>query len=150
MSTEKISTSKMLQHLFKTASLDRFIKRYDRDMEYLPLFHEHINNLCKDKGTVPEQVIKKADIERTYGHQLFNGTRTPSRDKVIQLAFGFEMGYEETQKLLSVARKSSLHPKVKRDAVIIYAIEHELTLDDVQATLFDLEIKLLGKERNYG
>ena len=30
---------------------------------------------------VPERVIRAASIDRTYGHQIFNGTRRPSRDK---------------------------------------------------------------------
>jgi len=145
-----ITTSKLLQKLFRTASLDRFLRQLDDADSNISPFHEYISVICTEKNFTQEHVIKKADIERTYGHQLFRGARTPSRDKVIQLAFGFEMGYEETQKLLSVARKSSLHPKVKRDTVVIYALKHELTLDDVQATLFDLDLKLLGKERNYG
>ena len=150
MQIKNITTSKLLQNLFKTASLDRFLRRLDDTDCNIPPFHEYINTVCTEKNVTQEHIIKKADIERTYGHQLFRGTRTPSRDKVIQLAFGFELGYEETQKLLSIARKSNLHPKVKRDAVIIYALERELTLDDVQATLFDLNIKLLGKDRSYG
>ncbi|MDR2572701.1 MAG: hypothetical protein LBD23_20735 [Oscillospiraceae bacterium] len=150
MQTKKITTSKLLQNLFKTSSLDRFFRRLDDTDSNIPSFHDYINNVCADKGVPQEHIIKRADIDRTYGHQLFRGTRTPSRDKVIQLAFGFEMGYEEAQKLLAVARKSALHPKVKRDAVIIYAFERNLTLGDVQATLFDLGVKLLGKDRNYG
>ena len=150
MQTKNITTSKLLQSLFKTASLNRFFRRLDDSDCSIPPFHEYINALCAEKGVPQEHIVKKADIERTYGHQLFRGARTPSRDKVIQLAFGFDMGYEETQKLLSVARKSTLHPKVKRDAVIIYALEHELSFNDVQATLFDLDIKLLGKDRSYG
>jgi len=150
MQTKKVTTSKLLNQLIKTASLDRFFRRLDDTGSNIPSFHDYINNVCADKGVPQEHIIKRADIDRTYGHQLFRGTRTPSRDKVIQLAFGFEMGYEEAQKLLSVARKSALHPKVKRDAVIIYALERNLALDDVQATLFDLGVKLLGKDRNYG
>jgi transcriptional regulator with XRE-family HTH domain len=149
MSEEKVPTNTLLQRLFKTTSIDRFIRRYDEDMSHFPSFKKYINDLCTDKGVTAESIIKKADIERTYGHQLFNGTRKPSRDKVLQLAFGFEAGYEETQKLLSVARKSALHPKVKRDAAIIFALEKGLDIIAVQSTLFELGIPILGKERFY-
>jgi transcriptional regulator with XRE-family HTH domain len=149
MSKEKISTSKLLQRLFRTASLNRFIRRFDEAKLDMPVFSEYIKSLCEEKGIPPGQIVKKADIDRTYGHHLFNGNRTPSRDKVIQLAFGFEMDYDDTQKLLAIARKSPLHPKVKRDAVIIYALKHGLRIADVQSTLFDLGMKILGKERFY-
>jgi len=143
---KNISTSTLLQRLLKTASLDKFLRRYDDVKNYMQPFNEYISNLCIEKSIVTEQVIIKSDIERTYGHQLFNGTRTPSRDKVIQLAFGFEMGYEETQVLLKTAQKNPLYPKIKRDAVIIYALERGYNVVDVQETLNELQLPLLGKE----
>jgi hypothetical protein len=148
VSDEKISTSGLLQRLFKTASISRFIRHFEGDMTHIP-FDVHLTNICRDKDTVPEQVIKKSGIERTYGHQLFNGRRKPSRDKVIQLAFGFSMNYEETQELLKMARKSDLYPKLKRDAVIIYALTRQLGVSTVQDTLFELGLPILGKEDRY-
>jgi len=147
MPDEKIPTNTLLQRLFKTSSLNRFIKRLDDDKNSLPLFHEYINQLCTEKEIPPERIIKKAEIERTYGHKFFNGTRKPSRDKVLQIAFGFEMDYEETQKLLSIARKSALHPKIQRDAVIIYALERGYDIVSLQATLLDLSLPLLGEDK---
>lgn len=77
---------------------------------------EYLRKLCEERGLVPEQVIKKSQIDRTYGHQIFNGTRIPSRDKLIKLAFGFGLSLDETQKLLKIAGRSMLYPKIKRDA----------------------------------
>ena len=60
------------------------------------------------------------------------------------------MDYDETQDLLKIARKSPLYPKVKRDAVIIFALTRGLGIMDIQATLDELFLPLLGKEeRNY-
>ena len=145
MSSEKVSTSTLLRRLFKTASLERVIRRFDEAEPDVPPFHEYINNLCKEKGIVPEQIIKNADIERTFGHKFFNGTRNPSRDRVIQLAFGFGMDYDEAQRLLTIANRGALYPRVKRDAVIIYALERGLDIVAVQATLHELSMPLLGE-----
>jgi hypothetical protein len=147
MPREKESTSTLLQRIFKTTSLERLIKRFDESEYDVPPLNEYITALCKDRNAVPQHIIEKADIERTYGHQLFNGTRTPSRDKVLQLAFGFELDFDETQKLLTVARKSILYPKIKRDAVIIYALNHGYDIVAVQTSLFDLSLPALGEER---
>ena len=149
MPSEKISTSTLLRRLFKTASIARFIKHFDKQMEYTS-FDTYIANLCVSKDVKPERIIIKSGIERTYGHQLFNGRRKPSRDKVIQLALGFEMNYDEAQELIKTARKSPLHPKIKRDAVIIYALNQGFDVIDVQTTLQDLGLPLLGKEDRYG
>ncbi|MDR2599342.1 MAG: helix-turn-helix transcriptional regulator [Oscillospiraceae bacterium] len=144
---EKISTSKLLQRIFKTTSLDRLNRRFDTVDSAVPKFNEYISDLCKQKKLSHEQVIKKSDIARTYGHQLFNGTRKPARDRVIQLAFGFGMNYEETQKLLTIARKSTLYPKIKRDAIIIFALKHEFDINAIQTALYDALLPLLGEER---
>jgi hypothetical protein len=141
------TTDTFLQELKKTTSIERFIRRKDSDMDAVPGFHEYITDLCAKKGVTPESIIRQADIERTYGHKFFNGTRQPTRDKVIQLAFGFEMNYEETQKLLIAAKKNPLHPKVKRDAVIVFALEKGHKLDAVQATLYELNIPILGESK---
>jgi len=147
MLNKKPDTDALLVRLLKTTSLSRFLKRYETDMNSLPTFGEYISNLCAEKGLSAESVIKKAGIERTYGHKFFNGTRTPSRDKVLQLAFGFEMNLEQTQKLLSIAKQSPLHPKVKRDAVIIFVLKEELGIDEAQSMLHELGLSALGKER---
>ena len=112
-----------------------------------PAFHEYIGQLCRNNGETREHVIKRSGIDRTYGHQLFNGTRKPSRDKVIQLAFGFGMDTDQTQKLLKAAQKSLLYPKVRRDAAILYCIMHRLQITDTQRLLLGFHMPALGAER---
>ena len=111
----------------------------------LPVLCEYICSLCQASGQVPEQAILRAGIERTYGHQLFNGTRKPSRDKVIQLAFGLGLGLDGAQELLKVARKSPLYPRIKRDAAIIYCLQHGCSFFETQAALQALGLTLLGE-----
>ncbi|OPY62228.1 MAG: hypothetical protein A4E56_01485 [Pelotomaculum sp. PtaU1.Bin065] len=146
--TGKSSTSVLMSRLIKATNIKRFIDKHASCMKVEP-FYEYIRQKCNEIGIVPEQVIKRSDIERTYGHQLFRGLRTPSRDKVIQLAFGFEFGVEETQKLLKIARKSILYPKIKRDAAILFCINRGMSISDAQAVLEELGISLLGEgDRN--
>lgn len=145
----KIRTSTLLNKLFKTSNLKGFIERNAKNME-IPLFYIYISDLCQTMGQVPERIIKMSSIERTYGHQLFNGTRKPSRDKVIQLAFGFGLDVEETQSLLKIAQKSQLYPKIKRDAVIIYCLNNQKSIIETQGILETLELTLLGGEERNG
>lgn len=141
-----IPTSDFLRRLIKTSDLEGFIQRHEGEMEP-PEFHVFLNDLCAASGQVPEHVISRAGIERTYGHQLFNGTRNPSRDKVIQLAFGLELDVDATQKLLQIAQFSPLYPKLKRDAAILYCLEHHLDILELQSLLQTLGLTLLGKRK---
>jgi hypothetical protein len=146
---KKIRTSTLLRRLFKAPNLEGFIKENATVME-IPQFHEYISELCQTMGQVPEQVIKQAFIERTYGHQIFNGTRKPSRDKVIQLAFGFGLDMDGAQGLLKAAQKSLLYPKIKRDAVILYCINNNKEMIETQSVLETLGLTLLGGEERHG
>jgi len=136
-------TSVLLRRLFSTSNIEKFIKNNSKEWT-TPQFHEYISTLCVELDLVPEQVILQSAIERTYGHQLFNGTRKPSRDKAIQLAFGFGMNVEDTQKLLQVGQKNPLYPRIKRDAAILYCINHHKDIYETQSVLEILGLTLLG------
>ncbi len=110
----------------------------------LPTFQEHLARLCAERDTTRERVIQRAQIERSYGHQLFNGTRRPSRDKVIQLAIGLGLDVNEIQYLLKVSEHGSLVPQVTRDAAILYCVLHHLTIGEVQSLLEGFHMRQLG------
>lgn len=108
-------------------------------------FCTYLEKLCREKHKEAGKVISASDIDRTYGYQIFNGTRRPSRDKVIQLAFGFGLDVEETQRLLRAADKSVLYPRIKRDAAIIFAISRKMRLTETQIFLMSLEMSIIGE-----
>ena len=80
---------------------------------------ELLADLLERKQLTRAAVIRAAGLARTYGYQLFDGTYTPTRDKLIQLAFGFQLTVEETQALLKAAGHAVLYPQNARDVVII-------------------------------
>lgn len=140
----RISTEQLLELLFKEKSLDRFMERSETSF-LLPSFHEFITALCARRGEVPEHIIARANLEKSYGHKIFAGVRKPSRDTVLLLAFGFDADVALTQELLTLARKSALYPKVKRDTAIIYCLHNHISLVDTQVILHDLDLPLLGE-----
>lgn len=140
-----ISTSTLLRRLSGTASIARFINRYNAESMGFAEFHEHLRALCEEKNLSQNDVIKNSNIEENYGRQLFKGVRKPSRDKVIQLAIGLGLDLDEAQKLLTVAGKSWLYPKIERDAVIIFALNRGYDIVSVQSTLHELSLALLGE-----
>ena len=138
------STNDLLKQIVGSKDFWKVLEENGDAFEELSV-SEYLRGLCEERGIVPEQVIKKAQIDRTYGHQLFNGTRNPSKDKLIQLAIGFELSLEETQTLLKKAGKSMLYPKLKRDAACIYAISHGMNVMELQELLLSVDVPLLDK-----
>ena len=145
----EVPTSTFMRQLFQTSNLPAFFRQNQQTME-VPALTEHLRQLCADRGLVPERVIRAASIDRTYGHQIFNGTRRPSRDKVLQLAFGLGVGVEETQRLLRLADRSPLYPKLRRDAIILYCLNRRKTLAETQELLQSMELTILGGDSGYG
>ena len=100
--------------------------------------------LSEERGLKRESVISRAGLERSFGHRLFNGTRNPSRDTSLQLAFGLGLDCDGTQQLLTVAGAGALHPQVKRDAVIAYCLHGGRSFMDAQGLLYENGLPLLG------
>lgn len=138
-----ITTAELWAKLFKSSSVEGYLMD-DEHMRELPAFSEYISLLSEEKNEIPETVIRRGGIESSFGHKLFAGTRNPSRDTALQLAFGFELDTDETQQLLKVARATALHPRVKRDAVIAYCLQHKKTFMETQELLFDNHMPLIG------
>jgi len=146
MDQNRLSTEELLVLLFKTSSLPLLLEGKMSDIT-LPTFHEYISSLCIAQNEIPEHVIRRSGLEKSFGHQLFSGRRTPSRDTVLQLAFGFSLSVTDTQELLKIARKSPLYPRVKRDTAIIYCLYHGKSFADTQIILHDLDLPILGGGR---
>lgn len=143
MESKQARTSALFRCLFKTSNIKEFIEKNEDEMKMLS-FSEYISALSEKKGEVPERIIKRANIERSFGHQLFKGTRKPSRDTVLQLAFGFEADTDTSQELLKHAGMSALYPRLKRDAAILYCLHNRYTIIEAQNILNEMNLPLLG------
>ncbi len=145
--TEELSTQELWARLFRSSSIGDYLEETGDDCEMIP-FSEYISQLCAEKQVKPESVIKRSDIESSFGHRLFSGMRNPSRDTVLQLAFGFGMDTDDAQQLLKIARVTALHPRVKRDAVIVYCLHHGKSVTEAQQLLYDNNLPMMGGKRS--
>ena len=144
MSADKhISTDELMALLFKERSLDQFLHR-DESAFLLPSFAEYLQDWCCRHNEIPEHIIQKISVERSYGHQIFSGKRKPSRDIVLQLAFALNADVAQAQEMLKIADKSILYPRIKRDTVIIYCLHNHISLVDTEIILADLNLPILG------
>lgn len=138
------NTTKLLNELKNAKSFVGFADK-NADVFADESISDCLQRLCFEKKVELAQVIRRSGIDRTYGYQLFNGRRLPSRDKLIQLGFGFPLVLSELQLLLRMAGKSQLYPKIKRDAAIIYGLNNNYTVTQMQELLEELKLPLLDK-----
>lgn len=143
------STREMENRLFAAPDFAEFLKE-NADGMRTPRLCYHLLALCRERNLKPVEVARRAGLDRTYGHQLFSGVRKPSRDKLIQLAFGFGLSVDEAQELLKIAQKSLLYPKIMRDAAVMRCLFEGRALDDLQELLLQLHLTLIGGEERNG
>lgn len=102
-----------------------------------------LDTFCEQKSISKSQLIKKTTLDRTYAYQIMNETKTPSQDKVIQLALGLNLNLHDTNMLLTLSNNKSLYPKIKRDALIIFCIHHQYTVIQTNELLQDYQFPIL-------
>lgn len=101
-------------------------------------FHEYLYRLMEKKEVSVPDLIARACISKTYAYQFINGERLPGRDIILRIALAIQLNLDETQRLLTLAGKSVLYPKQRRDAGILYCIRKKLPLDETNSFLVDL------------
>lgn len=143
MPTAKLRTSGLLNRLNQASDPKQFFASNEEHMN-MPAFSAFIAELARSKSVSHQKVISLGNIENSFGHQVFKGTRNSSRDTVIAIAFGFEADLTLAQELLKHARCAQLYPRVPRDAALIYCFQHKIGIVDAQCLLSELELPLLG------
>ncbi len=97
-----------------------------------------LNGLLQEKGLVRSEVIRAADLNETFGYQIFTGSRMASRNKVLQLAFAMQLTLREANRLLRSAGVNELYCKDRRDAIILFCLDRGLNLRAVNEELYRL------------
>ena len=137
------STDELLKLLKNEQNIENFINTNKEDFIDMPL-HLYLATLRKKYSISKNEAINNSAISQIYGYQIFSGKRpNPSRDKILQLIFGMSLNLEDSQRLLKLAGVSELYPRIKRDSIILFAINKDLTIEKCDELLFELGEKTI-------
>ncbi len=79
---DKKLTDELLNELLDAPSIDDYIKEHDFAA---PSLSDYLKQLLQEKGLERSRVVRMADLNETFGYQIFTGSRNPSRNKVLQI-----------------------------------------------------------------
>jgi len=96
---------------------------------------EYLSELIEVKKLKKTSIISKSGLERSYAYQIFAGKKIPSREKLLVLAFGMKLTFDEVQQLLKVNGYAQLYPKNKRDSIIIFALYKDQSILELNENL---------------
>ena len=103
-----------------------------------PALRFQLSRLLEKRGWRAADAIRACNLERSYGYQMFNGTRPATRNFLLRLALALELGEEGAQRLLRQAGRAELYPRVRADAAVLYGLTHRLSLEETDELLTSL------------
>lgn len=134
-------TDELLKELLDAPNPQAFIANHDLKPRTLS---GYLQQMLDEHGLKRSQVIKAADINETFGYQIFMGERGAGRDKTLQLAFAMKLTLKETNRLLQASKNNELNCKNKRDAIIIFCLTHDATLQEANEELYRFGEETIG------
>lgn len=116
------STEELMNILKNKKTYEEFFEEEIGEL-YFTKISDYLNMLITEKQLKKSEVIQRANLDKNYAYQIFNGTKSnPSRDKMIMLAFGMGLNLNETRKLLKLSQVRDLYVRDPRDSVIIFCL----------------------------
>lgn len=104
----------------------------------LPKWTDYMQGLLQERHLRVKDIIFRCNLERSYGYQIFNGTRRPTRDILMILALVLGLDVEETRRMFELAGRAPLYARCRRDAAVLYGLSHRMTEFDVHELLTEL------------
>lgn len=126
-------TEELLAELLASPSIEGFL---DDNVTNEVTLSEYLQELLDKKGLKRAEVIRKANLNATFGYQVFTGARGAGRDTILQLVFAMELTLREANRLLQAAGTNGLYCKNRRDGIIIFCIEHSCSLQETDEELY--------------
>lgn len=117
-----MKTAKILEELENN-------KDYDERMivdNAPPKLHDLLNDYLETEKLTKAEAIRRLNVDRNYGYQMFNGKRIPTRNMLIRLALMLKLDIEQTDYLLKLAGKPMLYVRNVVDARVFYSIKHKM------------------------
>ncbi len=135
-----VSTSKLLGQIRQSARQE-FIDSDNYTGEPLCAYLNQILHKKNEKSV--RSAIDKLLLDVSYGYQIFNGNRKPTRNILLRFALIYHLDLTQTQRLLNLGQKSMLYPRNRFDAAVIYAIEHGYDFEQTEDLLQEIGEKPL-------
>lgn len=133
----KKKTDELLAELkLKNLDIQEYIDQNENSFIEVSL-KEFWSELLERSGKSKSNIINAADISYIYFYEIIQGKKVPKKDKIIRLILAMELELDDVQNALRYCNQSPLYPRIKRDSLLIYAIENHYSIYQTQALLLE-------------
>ena len=140
-------TDELLKELDNTSDINQYLST-NRDELIEQNVAKYLNELLEKKENLTKsKIIKSTSLSESYIYDIFRGEKSnPSRNKLLQIAFAMSLDLETTQKLLKIAKVGILYPRIKRDSIIVFALNKNLDFFECENLLEQAEVEGLSSD----
>lgn len=115
-------TTELEEKLNNPGAFDEITIEDNAPPELTDVLSKYINEKKMNKA----DIIRILNVDRNYGYQMFNGTRVPTRNCLIQISLILKLDTDQLGYLLRLAGKSQLYVRNVVDARVFYAVKHHM------------------------
>lgn len=137
-------TDKLFEELKIESEVENFIARNQNEFK-TPL-HKYLTKLLQEKNLTKSDIVNKISPGDKHIYHIFSGKGNPSREKLLAISRAMGLNLDETQYLLRYGGFAILYPRDTWDAVIISAIEKNLSVIETDLILEQLKQPLLNSK----
>lgn len=134
---DRITAAQLLTQIRQSGSFREALEVHSHAEQ--KAFSHTLYTLMEERKLSAKDMIDRSGIHRSYFYAIFAGQKLPSRNVLLRLSLNLRCTLSETNHLLILAGLSPLYARVRRDAVLIYAVEKKATMQEVNDMLEEAE-----------
>ena len=125
----------ILEQVHSEADLDRFIE--NERMSSFKSFREYLLSLEKFSQQKLAEIVRNSLQKREYAYEILSlsSTKKPGRDRLLSICIAAGLDLNETQRCLEIEQIAGLYVRNERDAVIIFGINHQKSVSEINDLL---------------
>ena len=140
------STDELLKILKSEPDIENYIEENKDEIVNVSL-PQYITALLEEKKLSAAKVARRGQMSDSYFYKISQGVKdTPSRDKIIQMCFGFALDAEESRRFMREACVGELYPRVRRDSIILFCLENHIDILECEKMLEEAGDKRILRE----
>ncbi len=130
----KKTTDELFHNLKDGNNLEQYFNANEEELIHCAS-GDYLYQLLNEKKITATQAAQRSLLSKSQVYNIMNNKTNPSRTFVIQLSLGICATLEQTQQMLRLSGNQLLYPRVKRDAVLIFALNNRLSPEDTHELL---------------
>ena len=130
---KNVTTSKLLTIIRDAGTFEEAVSWHETAKE--PLFSDVLYEMMTERKLTAKDMITMSGIDRSYFYHILSGVKTPGRNIVLRIGLCLGVTLNEMNRLLTLAGANILYSKIRRDAALIFAIQHKYTMNQTNEML---------------